>query len=362
MTDQLPRVAIIYLCHNNLRHLPKVVSSWTKLDYPHDRLAILMIPNGSPDGIADAIRSEVLPRSGQDLPELILLDDGINHGFAGGNNLGIKWTLERDFDYVFLNNGDMHLHENSISELVHHAEQDQQVGSVQSLVMYWRDHQKINVSGGMFHFAGYGYARDNGQVLQDCQAHDGEEIAYASGAAVLYRTDALKKVGLLEEGFFMYHEDLELGLRLRMAGYKNIIATKSWTYHDYSFSRNPKKFAWMELYRWLVMLAYYRLATLILFSPGLLAIELFSWPLAIKGGWLRAKFWAIREWFRPATWRLLFDMRHRAQSLRMVKDKDILRFVTGRINAQETKNIIVEKIANPVISAWFWALQKLIFW
>ncbi|MCH8049294.1 glycosyltransferase family 2 protein [Patescibacteria group bacterium] len=357
-----PRVAIIYLCHGNLRHLPEVVSSFAHLDYPRDRLAIIMIPNDSPDGIAEVIGREVLPRSAGDLPEVVLIDDGMNRGFAGGNNLGIRWALEHGFDYVFLNNGDLKLHQSAITELVRQAQTDERIGSVQSLVFYWDDHEKINVSGGLLHIAGYGYARNNNENIGEVSLKDGEDITYASGAAVLYRTDALKHVGMLEEGFFMYHEDLELGLRLRIAGFRNVLATRSWAYHDYGFKRNPKKFAWMELYRWIVVLSYYKARTLILISPVLLVIELGTWAMALKGGWLSAKFWAYGQLFKPSNQQLLIKMRRRAQRLRTIKDRHLLQFVTGRIEGQETSNFVVEKLANPILDRTVRLIRKIIFW
>lgn len=357
-----PRVAIIYLCYGNLRHLSSVVDALSKLTYPHDRLKVYMVPNNSPDGIADVIRKDVLPRSGQDLPEIELLDDGENRGFAGGNNVAIRRALAEGFDYIYLENGDLTLDPRAIDEVVAMAERDMTIGSVQSLVYYWHEREKINVSGGIFHVAGYGYARDNLLTDETASYKDGEDIAYCSGAAVLYRSSALKKVGLLEEGFFMYHEDLELGLRLRIAGYRNVLAAKSKAYHDYSFSRNPKKFAWTELYRWVVVLSYYKLPTLILMAPLLLIIELGTWLMAAMGGWLQAKLWAYLEMLKPRTWSLIASIRRRANRLRVIKDKDQLKFVVGVIEAQETSNWIVERIANPAIAVIWRSIKKIVVW
>lgn len=358
MTNQ-PKVLILYICYGTIKYLPDVVSAIAKLDYPKDRLAVMFVPNGSPDGITEAIKKDVLPRSQKDLPECILVDDGINRGFAGGNNHGMRYAIEHGFDYIFLNNGDLTMNPHAISELVKVADADEKIGSAQSLVFYWNDHGKINVSGGVIHVAGYGYARDNLARIEDRTFEDGEEIAYSTGAAVLYRTSALKKVGFLEEGFFMYHEDLELGMRLRIAGYKNVLAPKSWAYHDYSFSRNPKKFAWMELYRWVVVLAYYKIATLILLSPLLFAIEIGTWCMAIKGGWIQAKLWALQEWFKPRTWKLIFMMRARAKKLRVITDRELLKDVVGAIHAQEQHNKIMDTIANPVVT-FIWRVQKML--
>lgn len=356
-----PRVAILYLCYGNLRHLPEVVSGLASQTYPHDRMTVLMLPAGSPDGIIERIERDVLPRSRKDLPETIMINES-NRGFSANNNVGVRYALERDFDYVFLHNGDLKLDARAIEELVVLAETSSDIGSVQALVRYWHQPDVANVTGGVVHVAGYGYARDNGRSYEPLMRPDGDELAYGSGAALLLRSSALKKVGgALEEGFFMYHEDLELGMRLRYAGYRNVLAAKAFGFHDYHFSRNPKMFAWIECYRWVVLLSYYRARTLLLFAPLLAAIEVGTWFMAFRGGWIRAKFWALREWMKPKTWRLLFAMRRRAQSLRVIDDADFLKLVVGRIENQEVNNRLME-IVNPAIDAAFESGRKLVRW
>ncbi len=357
-----PKVAIVYLCYGNLKYLPDVVKGIETQTYPRESMTVFMVPNGSTDGIAEEIQNKVLPRSEVDLPRIVLLNDGINHGFAGGNNIAIRESLGEDFDYVFLHNGDLKLEPESIQKLVEMAEADEKVGSVQSLVLYWHQPEVVNVSGGVFHLAGYGFARDNLVKLEDFKRSNGEEIAYSSCAAVLFRASALRKVGLLEEGFFMYHEDLELGLRLRMAGYKNVLCTTSRVLHDYSFSRNPKKFAWMELYRWVVILAYYKYLTLILLLPALLSVELATWLLALKGGWIKAKFWQYWELLKPRSWLLIVEMRRRTNRLRVIPDREFLNFVSGKIEAQEIKSFLTDKVANPIISFYLKVLKKIVVW
>ena len=355
-----PRVAILYLCYGNLRHLPEVVLGLASQTYPHDRMTVLMLPAGSPDGIIPAIERDVLPRSQKDLPETIMINEP-NRGFAANNNVGIRFALERDFDYVFLHNGDLKLDAHAIEELVTLAETSPDIGSVQALVRYWHQPELTNVTGGVVHVAGYGYARDNGRAYEQGMRAEADELAYGSGAALLLRSSALRKVGMLEEGFFMYHEDLELGMRLRYAGYRNVLATKAFGFHDYHFSRNPKMFAWIECYRWVVMLAYYRVRTLMLFLPLLLAIELGTWFMAFRGGWIGAKVWALGEWLKPRTWRLMFAMRRRAQTLRVIDDADFLKLVVGRIENQQVDNRIME-VVNPTIDAAFASGRKLVRW
>jgi GT2 family glycosyltransferase len=358
----LPRVAIIYICYNTAKYLPDVLNGIAGLRYPKDRLSLVFIPNGSPDNILDFIERDVKPRAGQDLPDIKVLNDGINHGFGKGNNQGMQWAIDQGFEYIFLHNGDLKLEPDAIHELVALAEADAQIGSVQCLIRYWHDPGKVNVTGGVIHVAGYGFARDNGKRMDEIEVKDGQDIGYASGAAVLYRCSALQRVGLFEEGFFMYHEDLELGMRLRFAGYKNVLAARALAAHDYQFSRNPKKFAWMELYRVMVVWAYYKPATLFVLLPILLGVDIGTWPLALKGGWFKAKAWACAQWLKPSTWRLLWAMRQRAQRLRVIRDADFLKFVTGKIEHQETSGPLMDKVFNPVVNGLFQVVRLLVRW
>lgn len=358
----MKRICLVYLCYGNLRHLPQVVSSLAELTYPKEKMTVVMVPAGSPDGIAEAIRRDVLPRSGKDLPEIILMDDGENRGFAGNNNHAIRWALEQGFDGIFLHNGDLYLDPEAITKLVHALDSDPKIAAAQSLICYWNDHEKVNVSGGMVHVAGYGFARDNEKSLADIAYPPISDIVYSSGAATLYRAEALKEVGLLEEGFFMYHEDLELGLRLRIAGWRNVLVGESLAFHDYQFSRNPKKFAWMELYRWIVILGYLRFRTLILLAPLLFCLEIGSWLMSLKGAWVQAKVWALREWFNPRTWLLLSGMRLRAQRLRKISDRELMELFTGKIEGQETSGFLMERVVNPLIDRLWRAHYFLIRW
>ena len=357
-----PRVAIIYLCWGMVDYVDDVVEAIAAQTYDHEALTCFMVTAGSTDGIQEKIKRDVLPRSGKDLPKTVLLDDPVNRGFAGNNNVAVRQALEEGFDYIFLHNGDLKLHQDALKDLVRLAESDETIGSAQSLVLYWNDHNKVNVSGGVFHVAGYAYARDNLTALDQVRYEDGEEVAYASGAAALYRSSVLKEVGLMEEGFFMYHEDLELGLRMRMAGYRNVLAATSWAYHDYQFSRNPKKFAWMEVYRWVVVGAFYKWPTLVFLSPLLVCVEIGTWFMALRGGWIGAKVKMVQKTFDPKTWKLFFKVRRRAQALRRVDDRELLKFVSGRIEAQEQHNWIVEYVANPVLSVWLAAMRFIVRW
>jgi GT2 family glycosyltransferase len=320
-----------------------------------------MIPNGAQDGVQDLIKRDILPRSGNDLPQILLIDDGINHGFAGGNNIGIKWVIDNGFDYIFLNNGDLKLDQHTIEEMVRVMESNKSIGSSQAFVRMWNDTQIVNATGGVMHVAGFGYARDNGEELPSVHRQNYDEVMYSSGAAVMYRASALKKVGLLEEGFFMYHEDLELGLRLRFAGYKNVLAANAYTFHNYNFSRNPKKFQWMETYRIVVLLSYLKIQSLILLLPILKMIECGVWLMAINGKWLKAKLLSCIELCKPKTWKLISRMRTRAQKLRIIDDREWMKLLSPVIEYQEKETSAV-RIGNRIVKFFWKIIFKFIKW
>ena len=351
-----PRVAIVYLSYNAKPYLKQVVDSIAALSYPKESLAFIVVDNASPDGSADLIRETVVPRSGHDLPTVVFFPSATNLGFSAGCNLGIDHALLDGLDYVYLLNNDAKLQPDAITEAVAMAESDAKIGAVQSLVRLWKMPEKINATGGMVHFLGFGFVRDNGRVMSEADVAplDGTDIAYASGAAVLYRASVLREVGLLDPFYFLYHEDLELGWRIRLAGYRNVLAARSVAEHNYEFKRSIQKFFWMERNRWVVDLGLLRLRTILVLLPWMLTLEVALILFALKGGWIREKLLVYRDLLRPATWKHIRAKRQTIATLRRVEDRDIVRYWTSRIAHQEVSNPIVDYVANPVLTVlWF---------
>lgn len=350
-----PRVSIVYLNYNCRPYLEQVFLSMDRLDYPRDRLDIVVVDNASTDGSLDDLRA----REG-----ITLLPMPENLGFAGGNNVGIEHALVGGSDYVYLLNGDARLDPGAIREAVAMAERDASIGAVQSLVRLWQDEQVVNATGGMVHFLGFGFVRDNGRRMsaEDVAPLDGTEVAYASGAAVLYRAAVLREVGLLEPFYFMYHDDLELGWRIRLAGYRNVLAVRSVAFHHYEFHRSIKKLYWMERARMLVLLSHPKPATLLLLLPFLAVLELALVAFAAKGGWFRDKLLVYADLVRPATWRHVAAKRRFDRVIRRVPDREVARWWTGRIEHQETRGALVDRVANPILSAAWFFLKRLIVW
>ena len=96
----------------------------------------------------------------------------------------------------------------------------------------------IHSRGNELHYLGVGFVGGDGEPDR---ALGEEPIAYASGAAVLYRAHGLRDVGLFDPALFMYHEDSDLGWRLRLAGWQSVLAPAAVIYHDYDFTGAARK-------------------------------------------------------------------------------------------------------------------------
>lgn len=352
-------VGIVYVPFRNKKHFKEVTDSWITLNYPKEKIIIYIVPNSDPENMISEIRAFQKEDHGLTVK---LIEDGKNDGFAGNHNKGIRAALKDKCEFVYLDNGDLKLDPEAISNAVSVAESYPRAGAIQSLMLYWKTPDVVNAAGGKIHIAGYGYAQGNGKKKEEVNIEDGSEIAYASGGAVLYRAEALEEVGILEEGFFMYHEDLELGMRMRIAGWESRIAMNSITLHDYTFAINARMFEWMEVYRYVVIFGYWRVPTLILIIPALIGVELAAWVSALKGGWIGSKVKAALQFLKPSTWRLIIQMRARTKRLRKFGDRELMKFITGRIEAQEQSNWMVEKIANPILNIYTKIVKAIVIW
>lgn len=348
-----PKVAIIYLSYNGKRYLDEVLSALRALNYPKDKLEFVFVDNASSDGSQEYLKN---------VSDITFIPNEKNLGFAEGNNIGVRHAISNGADYVFLHNNDLKLHPDAISEVVTLAESDQKIGSIQSLMTLWKHPEIINSTGGMVHFLGFGFVRDNGKDRQEAigNRQDGEEIAYASGAAVLYRSSVLKTIGLLDPFLFLYHEDLELGWRIRLAGYKNVLSLKSKAFHDYEFKRSVQKFFWMERNRWLVHFSHLKFKTLVLIVPIMLLMEIPLLFFSFFGGWLKQKLFVYKSLLHPKMWKYIVRKRSESRAIRKVSDAQIVQLFTCKIEHQETNNPIVTKIGNPLLCVvWRILIKKI---
>ncbi len=259
MSDFPPVYAVI-LNWNRREDTLASLASLAKLDYPD--LRRLLVDNGSSDGTPEAVR--------QQFPDVEVIINERNMGFAAGCNIGIRRALERGADCIFLLNNDTLVDPAALKHLVALVGPD--VGIVSPKVYFAADPCRIWTVGGMRHPLTI-EKMDNGHGQMDVgQWNDVLERDYVVGCALLLSRPLLTEVGLFDERFFMYYEDSDLSIRARQAGFKLLLSPKARIWHKVATSSggsdSPNERYWMARssvlffrkhvrgWRWLIVAPY----------------------------------------------------------------------------------------------------------
>jgi GT2 family glycosyltransferase len=359
-TPSFPRVAVVTVIYRCEKFMAGLLASVAQVEYPRERLEFHLVDNGAGDGSLAAARREI-ERLGDKLPEVVIHEPGRNVGFAAANNIALRAASVRGADYAYLLNPDATFEPSALVEVVRVAESGKDVGSVQSLLVLGSDPEVVNSSGNHIHFLGFGYVGGYLGARKDVPAH-AREIAFASGACVLLPMRVVRDVGLLDETLWLYHEDLDLGWRLRLAGLRNLVAPASVCRHYYEFSRAPSKWYWMERNRWIVVLKNYRLATLLLLLPAMFLADCGILLMAAKAGWLGSKLRSLLWFLRPSAWSYLVRGRRAVARIRRVPDRELLRHFTAVVDYPDFRSPLVTWLVEPVWKVMLAILRLLVRW
>ena len=295
------------------------------------------------------------------VPEAELILNKTNDGFAKGNNDCMKLALIQGFDYIFLINMDTVVESDCVNELIKTAQSDKSIGAIQARLMLWPDKDKINSLGNTTHFLGFGYSLGYKDQIRNYNLEISNLISYPSGAAVLFKREVLEKVGLFDEEYWMYNEDQELGWRIWLAGFKCVLAPKAIVFHKYEFAKSIKQYYYMDRNRIISILKCYHVLTLLLIMPAFIIMELGLILFSIKTGWFKEKLKVWKYFLTPLKWRYILKSRGQNQKLRKIKDKEIVKLISGRIWYQEIDDRKL-KFINPIFDFYWRIVKKIIIW
>ncbi|MFA6427915.1 MAG: glycosyltransferase family 2 protein [Candidatus Buchananbacteria bacterium] len=350
----IKKVAVILLTHGTYaqRFLDDCRDSLRKQTYPESLFKIVLIDNGTPVEEEQRLR--------QALPEAVYLRQSENTGFARGNNQGFRWAQANGYDYAVALNMDTIINPTWLAELVQAAESDERIGAVQPKILLWPS-KKINSLGNVLHFLGFGYCWGYGQEdnFTDFKIRD---VLYVSGCSAFYRLKALEQVGLFDEDLFFYHEDTDLSWRLRLLGWRTVIAPASKLYHKYEFSRSVKSAYFNERNRWIIMLKNYHWLTWLLIWPALVVMEVGILGYSLVSGNFLVKLKVYRYFLSFKNWRNIFKARRQVQTTRIVKEREITKNFVGKIEFQEINNPVLKYLVNPVFNLYWQVVKRLIIW
>jgi GT2 family glycosyltransferase len=209
----IPQVLVVLINWNEPDATLKAVGSLLKSDYPN--FSVLIVDNGSSDDSRERLKAITGPH-------IELLEAGANTGYTGGANLGLKRGLERCVDYTWLLNNDAIVDPRTLSSLVATAESDATIGLVAPLLASL-DEPRLTFAGGICSIEDKKYDETNDieEARHWAKAYPGKELVL--GTAMLVRMEMVRKIGLLDDRFFAYYDDMDYSVRSIAAGYRNVI-------------------------------------------------------------------------------------------------------------------------------------------
>jgi GT2 family glycosyltransferase len=214
------KVSLIILNWNGRPYLEGCLSSVMAQTYP-DFEAVL-VDNGSTDGSAEFVA--------QRFPQVHIIRHDENLGFAAGNNTAIRATQS---PYVATLNNNARVESTWLAKLGKAMEADDQVGMCASKMLYAHQPHVIDSAGLSPDVAGIAWNRRRGERDRGDDAGPREVFGACAGAA-LYRRATLNQIGLFDEDFFAYLEDVDLAWRARLAGWKCLYVPTAVAHHVHS--------------------------------------------------------------------------------------------------------------------------------
>jgi len=215
----LPSVSIVLVNLNGQHHFEKLFESLRAVDYPRELLEIVMVDNASVDGSV-----QWLDRNAADARTIVCRQ---NHGFAGGVNVGVEACQGEVL--VFLNT-DMRVEVNWLRELVAPII-TREADCTSSLTLSWNG-QVVNFGGSAMNFHGIGWQVGMNDPDIDRYRKPGDTL-FACGGSMAIRRDVYERAGRFDEDFFAYYEDVDLGFRLWVLGYRVMYVPSSVAYHHH---------------------------------------------------------------------------------------------------------------------------------
>jgi GT2 family glycosyltransferase len=172
-----------------------------------------VVDNGSTDGSRELVQNQY--------PSVKLIMRDKNYGFTGGTNPGMQDAIACGAEYVALLNNDAVADKNWLQFLVETADRDQQLGSVTSKVLQFGAERKIDSTGDFYSSWGLPFPRGRDEIDQgQFDSNDQRFVFAGTGGATLFRTKMLREIGLFDQDFFAYYEDVDLGFRSQLVGWK----------------------------------------------------------------------------------------------------------------------------------------------
>lgn len=227
------KVAVIVLNWNGGAYIVECIESLQKLTYPN--YEIIIVDNASIDGSPQLIKEKY--------PDVTLIQNETNLGFAEGNNVGIRYALGKGAGYIFLLNNDTIVDEGILGHLVGVAESDSTIGILGPKIYYYERPNEIWFAGGLIDWKTGLSIHIGKNYLDEGQFDEVKAVDYITGCALFVKAEVCQRVGLMDPRFFLYYEETDWCARTKRAGYKIVFVPQAKVWHRISVTTGGKKSA-----------------------------------------------------------------------------------------------------------------------
>nr|WP_296266115.1 glycosyltransferase family 2 protein [uncultured Merdimonas sp.] len=190
-------------------------------------LDVLIVDNASNDGSVEEVK-KAYPKV-----RFVMLDQ--NYGFCKAVNIGIQ---KSDTPFVFLLNNDTLVCKGAVEALLSAVRQDERIFSVESKMLQYQDHSRLDSAGTYYNALGWAFAR--GKDKPACRYQKKEDTFAACGGAAIYRKKVFEEIGYFDERHFAYLEDVDLGYRAKIFGWRNVYEPRARIIHVGSASSGSR--------------------------------------------------------------------------------------------------------------------------
>jgi len=278
-----PLISILVLNCNGKHLLKPCLESIFEQNFTDYEL--IVVDNNSNDGSAEYIK--------ENFPNIKLIENSENLGFAGGNNAGIKACTGT---WIFFLNNDAFLEKKCLEFLAKHIENKKlEQLAFMPLMLKADSPEFIDSAGDMLYPWGYAYRYKNVPANKP-EFLEPKEIALACCGAAVFNRELIEKLNGFDEDFFLYYEDVDLSLRARHLGAEIWLIPQAKVLHKGSATvgkKTQQRLYYIERNRFFAKLKNFPLFTLIKYAPISFACSMFSLILwtarGFLGAWIKSR-------------------------------------------------------------------------